>query len=92
MFKFSVMLALFLHVSMMITSSSLLSLNNYEMLALKALYMQTDGPSWTWEPLFHEFGRPWNFTYQSNPCADEWQVLVFASSSSNVIINQYAVI
>ena len=65
------------------TSSSTLSLNDDEMLALEALYLKTNGEGWKWRKDYYAYGRPWNFTrspndsssFLFNPCADEWQAV-----------------
>jgi len=42
-------------------------------LALYDLYTATEGDNWLWNDLYSEYGVPWQFSNNSDPCVDDWQ-------------------
>lgn len=42
-----------------------------ELSALQDLYNGTGGESWSWKS--DQFGIPWNFSSNANPCIEDWQ-------------------
>ena len=42
-------------------------------LALYDLYTTTGGDSWLWSTPYTEYGYPWQFSGDADPCTDDWQ-------------------
>jgi hypothetical protein len=69
------------------------SLPSAEMQALQDLYYSTGGPYWRWLPS-SQFGYPWDFTSNGNPCSavTPWQGITCSSTCDKTACHVVALI
>ena len=59
-----------IHVqSLHIVHSPTANFSSTELSVLEDLFNENDGENWEWD----QFGIPWNFSSDANPCIDDWQ-------------------